>query len=401
MGLNLAAALHKEYKVAFVDDLLGAGGGCLAAAVADRRALALTTPTVNRLYGLALRRCLRTHGIDARIEVLCLDEPGKELAAVQQVCTLAQDAGLDRKAVLIAFGGGVCSDVASFAASMIRRGIAHLRVPTTLIGQVDAGIGLKGGVNFRGKKNYLGCFHPPDAVLIDRAFLASLPAREVRQGLAEIVKMAVIRDGGLFDDLERDHATWRADGLAGCDTRAAWIVHRAVDLMLKELSDNPYEDRGLARLVDFGHTFSPAIEAASDFTIPHGDAVAIDMAVSALIAARLGLLPQGEATRLLSLLAVFGLPLDIPLLNLKLCQDALGAAVLHRGGGLNLVLPFGMGKAGFLRRREDLPDAVLAGALDDLRIAAQGAAYDCMADVPSNAFVAVPPPAAVAAPHDR
>src|SRR5436190_23291776 len=125
------------------------------------------------------------------------------MEVVAAVCNEALSHGLNRTGVLISMGGGVCSDIVTLSASLIRRGVAHIRVPTTLIGQIDAGIGLKGAVNFCGKKSFVGCFHPPEQVLIDPAFLQSLPRRSLVSGMAEATKMGIARDARLFELLER------------------------------------------------------------------------------------------------------------------------------------------------------------------------------------------------------
>lgn len=365
--MRLASRLESSFEVRSSPGLLLEGSDDLRTVVADRRALFVTTPTVFRLYGEALLAQVGRLGIEGRVEVLDLREGTKDIGSVLRVCGLTRSLGLDRRAVLVALGGGVCSDVTTFAASMIRRGIAHVRIPTTLVGQVDAGVGLKGGVNFQGGKNYLGCFHPPDAVLVDRTFLRTLPPREVRQGLAEIVKVALARDAALFSTLERLGERLLDGRLAEPDGEGEPVVRRAIGLMLEELAPNPYEDRSLARLVDLGHSFSPQVEAASGFAVPHGDAVAIDMALTCLVAAELGLLAGGDALRVVRLLAALGLPTDSPLLDLELCRTSVRACVLHRGGELNLVVPTAIGCAGFLRASSDLPEEVLARSLRRLR----------------------------------
>src|SRR5512140_34468 len=202
---SLRCEARRGYRVRLCDSLLDASSGTLAEALADRKAIVVTTPTVDRLYGAALRGALKGTSVASTL-VLDLREESKSLQSVEQVCREALAHGLDRRAVLVAFGGGVCSDVVTVAASLVRRGIAHLRVPTTLIGQLDAGIGLKGAVNFAGKKSFMGCFHPPEQVLIDPQFLRSVPRRFLIAGLAEALKMGIARDARLFELIERSAA---------------------------------------------------------------------------------------------------------------------------------------------------------------------------------------------------
>jgi 3-dehydroquinate synthase len=198
-------------------------------------------------------------------------------------------------------------------------------------------------------------------VLIDPAFLESLPPARIRQGLSEILKMAMVRDAGLFGRIELDAEELlrsRFQSPAG----ARDIVSRSIYLMLEELQQNPFEDRGFERLVDFGHTFSPVLEARSGFRISHGEAVAIDMALSCVIGAELRLCAPRMARRFIALLARVGLPVNSPLLDLDLCREAISSTSAHRGGRLNLVVPRQIGAATFVGA-EELAGGVLESAL--------------------------------------
>ena len=362
-ALSLASTEAVSFDVCFASNLTHADNKVLQAALAGRRALLVTTPTVARLYG---DRTLPRHP-DLRVAVLALSERTKAIEAVLDVCRLAQELKLDRRSVLVAFGGGVCSDVVGFAASMIRRGITHIRVPTTLVGQIDAGVGLKTGVNFCAGKNYLGSFHPPERVLVDPTFLGTLPARELRQGLAEMVKIALVRDPALFATLEE----W---GLRLLESRfrdpaavAEHAIHRSVALMLTELGANPFENRTLERLVDMGHTISPELESASGFMLPHGEAVAVDIALTCALGVELRMLDEEDAQRTMALLERLGLPTDHELLDAALCRRALQSAALHRGGRLNLVVPTAIGSADFVRDPAVVTDEILERGIRRLR----------------------------------
>ncbi|MGH8069850.1 MAG: iron-containing alcohol dehydrogenase [Candidatus Entotheonellia bacterium] len=174
---TVQARSQRSYDVHLVEGLLDRHLGLLCSLIGQRRAILITTPTVAKLYGQVLREQLRAAGVDIPELVRECTESTKTLPQVQRVCEEAYKRGLDRTAVLIGFGGGVCTDIVTVAASWIRRGINHVRIPTTLIGQIDASIGIKGAVHFEGKKNYLGCFYPPKSAVIDPIFLRTLPAR--------------------------------------------------------------------------------------------------------------------------------------------------------------------------------------------------------------------------------
>jgi 3-dehydroquinate synthase len=363
----------KSYGVFLLEGLLDPATPLLGDLLDGRRALLVTTPTVARLYGPELARHLGARGLDVSLFVLGCTEQSKSLDLVSLVCDRAVELGMDRRGVLVGMGGGVCTDLVTMAASWIRRGIAHFRIPTTLVGQIDASIGLKGGVNFRGKKNYLGCFYPPEAVLIDPAFLRSLPVGSLRCGLSEIIKMALVRDAQLFDLVEVHAPSFLGTGFAEPREEALRVLWLAAKRMLQELATNPYENQTYQRLVDFGHTFSPLLEAASGFTLCHGEAVAIDMALSAVLAAALGLLPDPVGDRILAVLRSVGLPIYTADLTAALCRDALQEAARHRGGVPNLVLPVAVGSATFLDRLDALPVPLLDRAIQRLAEEASGA----------------------------
>ena len=370
-SLSMSCESRRRYRVILCDALLQPESPLLRDAIGERNCLLVTTPTVARLYGPAIRAMMKkTNAIGSLILPAC--EETKSMNLVETVCDQAISQGLDRRGILIGFGGGVCLDVVTLSASLIRRGIGHLRIPTTLIGQIDAGIGLKGAVNFRGKKSFIGCFHPPEQVLIDPSFLRSLNARFISSGIAEAIKMGLARDPLLFDLVETAAPKLVASGFAEPRAHGREILRMSIGAMLEELRRNPYEDKGYERVVDFGHTFSPALEAAQSFNIHHGEAVAVDMALSAAIARCLGLIHRDLFDRIVVLLRAASLPVFAPKLNVELCLEALKESGRHRGGSINLVVPAGIGRTVFLKRAEDVPRSILSEALRILRRHALG-----------------------------
>jgi 2-epi-5-epi-valiolone synthase len=377
--LSLTADRTRTFAVRLVADLDAAPADIhsLGELVARRQLLVCTTPTVEAFYGARLRGLLAELGqTRPGWLVLHCTEATKTMESVLRICWAAQEYELDRNACLLAFGGGVCSDLVTVAASQIRRGIGHVRVPTTLIGQVDAGVGIKGAANLGSGKNYLGCFHPPEGVIVAPQLLRSLPLEAMRQGMAEIVKMAIIRDGGLFELLRREGRGLIASRFAAPAGTASAVLVRAIQLMLHELASNPFEDRSHARAVDFGHTVSPALEAETGYTLHHGYAVAIDIAFSTVLAQVAGLIPAAEMDAILDLLLALGLPIAHPALNPELVRQAFAGTMRHRGGALNLVVPTRIGAYAFLQS-EEIGDATLHEALsrlNTLRVSARGLA---------------------------
>lgn len=365
---TLEATRSSRFEVHLCADLLeGVGVDSLRTLLTARRVMVCTTPTVDRLYGAKLKAILASFGLEPAWLVLACPESAKTTETALRICEAALEVGLDRRGIMIGFGGGACSDLVSVAASMTRRGIHHVRLPTTLVGQIDAGIGIKGAVNLGAAKNFLGCFHPPAGVIVDPQLLRTLPTVALRQGMAEIIKIACIRDSELFEVLWREGGTLIERRFDPASAAAVWVIERAIAGMLHELAQNPFEDRSHARAVDFGHTISPTLEAATGYRLHHGDAVAIDVAFSSLVGEMLGLLPAADAEAIISLLARTGLPITHELLDAELVAAAFQGTTLHRGGALNLVVPTRIGACTFVARAEIDDRTLVVEALERLR----------------------------------
>lgn len=369
----VGAGQQRSYEVSFLTNgLLKEGTEVLSRRLEHRRCLLVTTPTVADLYGRELFAKLALND-NFCIDLLILDccENSKRLSQVEKICLEASEKGLDRNAVIIGLGGGVLTDVVTMAASWIRRGIGTIRIPTTLLGQVDGGIGVKGAVNFHGQKNWLGCYYPPEIVLVDSSFLATLDENLIRCGLAEIIKVALIRSPDLFVLLENHAKGLIESRFQRPDNVSTQVIWASIEAMLEELESNLYEDQTYERLVDYGHTFSSELESLSNFSLPHGIAVSVDMAFSCVIARELGLLDRQSCQRALGLLLRCGLPIYSDSLDVAACKRAAEAAVRHRGGKMNLVVPKSIGAGCFLESPTDLPDELLQSALREL------AMFDC------------------------
>jgi 3-dehydroquinate synthase len=240
----------------------------------------------------------------------------------------------------------VLLDVAGFAASLYRRGLPYVRIPTTLMGLIDAGIGIKTGVNFDAHKNRLGAYFAPQRAYLDTQFLRTLDDRHVANGIAEIIKMAIVRDLRLFELLEESIDGLIADRFCGRTAYREILVRAAVG-MLEELSSNLWE-AVLERVVDYGHTFSPKLEMAALPELLHGEAVAIDMALSLVLAAQRELINPEELSRALGLLDAYGLPTHHGQCEEELLMQALAETTSHRDGLQRVPLSRGIGDAVFV-----------------------------------------------------
>lgn len=255
------------------------------------------------LCGPAVKAAL---GRDVPTFTIPAGEEHKTLATVASIWQAMCEAGLERGDLAIALGGGVTGDLTGFAASAWMRGIRWLNLPTTLLSMVDAGIGGKTGADLPAGKNLIGAFHPPCAVLADTAFLATLPDRETRCGLAETYKHAVIADPGLADMLRR-FAECRGD----LDYLTA-LVNRSAAVKIRTIQEDPFEKTGKRAALNLGHTLGHAIEAASGFALAHGEAVAIGTVAAARLSERLGLTREPIADNIVHDLEALGLPTEIP-----------------------------------------------------------------------------------------
>jgi 3-dehydroquinate synthase len=270
---------------------------------------------------------------------------------------------MPRDGAFVAVGGGTIMDVVGFAASIFRRGIGYVRVPTTLIGMIDVGVGIKQAVNVDRHKNVIGSFYAPLGTINDQAFLATLPQRHLACGISEAIKIALVSDKRLFDLLEDHAANLIENGFQRPALVTREILFRSEAAMIEQLSSNLYEVQR-RRLVDFGHTFSPLIEGASDYEVPHGEAVAMDMLLSSAIGVRVGLVPPWLPLRLARLLRSVGLPLEHPAMTIEAMVSALEGARLNRNGKVNLVVPTAIGEGAFL---EDVGAADVVSALAAVR----------------------------------
>jgi 3-dehydroquinate synthetase/predicted NBD/HSP70 family sugar kinase len=308
--------------------------------------IVLIDEVVDTLYGDRIRRYFSHHNTDYFILSLNLLEQKKNIDSTLRILQEIDALGVSRRgAPIIAIGGGVLLDVAGLAASLFRRGVPYIRVPTTLLSLVDAGIGAKVGVNFYDHKNRIGTYYPPLAVFLDKTFLQTLDSRQICSGMAEILKLAIVRDRELFELLEKHGSLLIQEKFQDTNT-SRLVIRRAVHGMLEELAPNLWEQR-LERLMDFGHSFSPAIEMHALPDLLHGEAVSIDIAITCSLANQRGLLNAEELTRVFTLMKTMRLPITHSICDPQFLHQALQDIILHRSGLQRFPLPVSIGSARF------------------------------------------------------
>ncbi len=356
---------ERSYPVHVGDGILALLPGDLREAGVGRKVVVLSHRMLARGPGAKLLAVLKAWGYEALPLDVPVGESSKSLAAASRLYTRLARARIDRYGTLIALGGGVVGDLGGFVAATYMRGIRLAQVPTTLLAMVDSSIGGKTGVNHAGAKNLVGAFYQPVVTVADVRMLVTLPERELRSGLAEVIKTAVIGDAVLFDYLEQHlPAVLRRDmaALVEVISRCASFKARVVEADEREQSER--------RILNYGHTIGHAVEAAAGFRrLTHGEAIAIGMALEARLAQRLGLAAAAVVERQNALLARAGLPTKLGAVNCSAVWRAMSLDKKIRDGVLRCPLPVGIGE---VVREQEVPDTllqeVLAGGQDPRRL---------------------------------
>ena len=341
-----------EYKVFFTTDLFKANNDVFRSFLRERK-----NPGVTRKILFVLDEGFLQHhsNLVQQIKTYLKDEtdvrlieemillPGGEATKNSEeyfgkIIAAVHHHGIDRHSYLVAIGGGSVLDVAGYAAAVAHRGIRHIRIPTTVLSQNDSGVGVKNGINFFNKKNFLGTFTPPVAVFNDSRFLTSLDSAEWRSGISEAIKVALIKDANFFNWLEAN-----AEKMVKRDMDAMqYQIRRCAELHLEHIAGaDPFES-GSSRPLDFGHWSAHKLEQLSNFSIRHGEAVAIGIALDSVYSFLSGRLKESAARRILQLIKTLGFTLTDPLLDVtnekSPLLEGLNEFREHLGGRLTIML---------------------------------------------------------------
>lgn len=328
----------RTYPIVIGRDLLG-DTNLLDHHVKARDVLIVSNTTVAPLYLETLERALRARRTVATL--LPDGESYKTLGTVTRILDVLVTNRFGRDCAVVALGGGVVGDMAGFAAAIYQRGVAFVQVPTTLLAQVDSAVGGKTGVNHPGGKNLIGAFHQPTSVLADTGTLATLPPRELRAGLAEVVKYGLIRDAGFFSWLEA-----HAEQLLAGDTAAlAHVIRRSCEIKAQVVGRDEHE-RGERALLNLGHTFGHAIESATGYgRWLHGEAVGAGMAMAACMSHESGLISRTDMQRAIRLIERLELPTRVEGVGAKTLLEHMRIDKKVLDGHIRLVLLNAIGDA--------------------------------------------------------
>jgi 3-dehydroquinate synthase len=329
---------HSRYPIAIGSGLL-IDRDWMNTHVPGRDLLIVTNSTVARLYLATLRDSLAGRRIADCI--LPDGEQHKTLQTAAQVIDALVAEKMNRDATVLALGGGVVGDIAGFAAACYQRGIGYVQIPTTLLAQVDSSVGGKTGVNHSGGKNLIGAFYQPLAVIADTDTLGTLPDRELRAGLAEIIKYGCVWDASLFDWLDRNISAL----LAREPAALAYVIARSCEIKAAVVGRDERE-RNLRAILNFGHTFGHAIEAATAYrTYLHGEAVGMGMLMAADLSHRLGWIDIAVRDRVCGILVKAGLPTEAPRVGAAKALELMQMDKKVLSGAIRLVLLEKLGHA--------------------------------------------------------
>jgi 3-dehydroquinate synthase len=357
--------LPRPYQAWIQNGLLRRAGSVLSELLPlASRIFVITVPPVRKRWGSKLLSSLKAGGFTAQIIPMPDGEPTKRLATVEALADKLARLGADRKAVIIALGGGIVGDVSGLVSSLYMRGVEFVQIPTTVLAQVDASIGGKTAVNLVAGKNMVGTFHHPRVVLIDPTVLKTLPDREFRSGLYEALKCGIIGSVDLFLRFEQN----RARILKRDPVELEWLIAQSVKLKAEVVSADERED-GLRRVLNLGHTVGHALEAETGYRrLLHGEAVAWGMIAATNIALSLGRTDRVTAGRIADAVLSLG---RLPQLNVssrKILQR-LQSDKKTQNGVVHFILPREIGKVEVV---SDVPASAVLDAVDELRRLSRG-----------------------------
>lgn len=315
------------------------------------RLIMVVDSAVMELYGPRMEEWAESADLRLELIVAHANEDRKSLATFTFLLDELKRADpLRRSEPVLCVGGGVLTDTAGFACACWRRGIPWCRLPTTLLGIVDASVGIKVAINYH-RKNGVGHFYSPLHTFIDTSFLDTVSRPDIRSGCGEIMKAAIIHDARLYELLDAHGEEMIAANFRG-SPEAERVIQYSIDAMLECIGPDLWEE-ALLRPMDYGHTFSRTLEADESFFLRHGEAVAVDSLFSALIAEAKGLLPSAQADSLLSLYRRLGLPCSIAGITAATYKKARDEIVVHRDGLLRAPLPAGIGRCEYVDEIDD------------------------------------------------
>jgi 3-dehydroquinate synthase len=357
---SVKAELPIEFTLKYCSDVFNTNNHDLLSFAESNRRVVVVDETVYKLYGERLHNYFDTFQIKLELFVIDATEENKDWKHTDKILRFFEESGVLRREPVIVIGGGVLLDLVGFCCSIYRRGIPYVKVPTTLLAIVDASVGVKVAANHFGRRNRIGAYYPPIATLLDKKFIATQDERNIVNGIAEIFKLAVIKDKELFELLEisSDQLITEKFQFGAVPVR---VINLAITGMIDELAPNLWEKK-LDRCVDFGHSFSPIIEMQNITTLQHGEAVVLDCLFSSCIANIRGYVDDETLKRIFKTANELKLPVfHKDFCDFNLLKKSLSDTMKHRNGNQYLPVPVGIGNYKILN---DVTDEEIKKASD-------------------------------------
>ena len=349
----------RSYDILVEDDLLDSIGLLITATGLSGKCAIITDSNVGPLYAERVLTGLKKAGLNASCHTFPAGEGSKSMTQASELCSSMITAGHDRSSFVIALGGGVTGDLAGFVASIFYRGIPFVQVPTTIVSQVDSSAGGKTGVNAPEGKNLVGAFHQPRLVVVDPLTLATLPGREYREGYAEAIKHAAIRDEAMIDNL---NTLDPADQHPSAD-----LLARNLSIKARVVEEDERETSGTRALLNFGHTVGHGIEASLPYgEMLHGEAISLGIRAALHLSEKINSFPSDDSARILKFLKTFQLPLVLPEnISTETIMEKLQRDKKFSGGSIKFVL---LTKAGAAEVSDQVTLADIREAIEHLRL---------------------------------
>ena len=328
--------------------------GCLASDLKSRKALIVTDSNVAPIYLAETLKSFENAGINVYYVVLNAGETNKNFSSVEKIYNACIDAGIDRSGAIAALGGGVVGDLAGFAAATFMRGVSFVQIPTTLLAMVDSSVGGKTGYDFCGYKNLVGAFYQPEFVYINHNVLKTLPEREVKAGYAEVIKYGIIYDSDFFSYL-----LYNTEKILSLDGEALLKTIGVCCDIKRDVVEKDEKEASLRAILNFGHTIGHAIESASDFSLLHGECVALGMLAACKIQQLLN--PDFSFDDVSNIIKASNLPCKAAGINKNLVLLNLKKDKKQENGSIKFVLPERIGEVYIIK---NVPSDVLEAAVD-------------------------------------
>ena len=324
-----------------------------------KKVLIVTDKNVSKLYLDEVKNLLVEDSYDVGVCVFAAGEENKNMDTILKICSCCQEHKMDRKSMIIALGGGVVGDMAGFAASIYMRGISFVQIPTTLLSQTDSSVGGKTGIDFMGAKNILGTFHQPKLVYINSSVLKTLPYREFVSGMGEVIKHAIIRDGGFFEYLNEN-----IDNIKELsDEVLIDMIYKNCSIKALVVSQDERE-MGVRADLNFGHTFGHAVEGYSDFSLSHGQSVGLGMIAASKVSLMRGLISDTEFKAIIKMLENYGFCVKTEISDIEKVIEIMQKDKKKANGKLKFILPCAIGKVIWA---DDLTDKEILSAFEMIK----------------------------------